>query len=114
MACWRRNLGVLSKHAEQQDSETWEVVSPARCVSLARSMIMQCGAGIALWTMWRRLSITLIIANETYTYFFSFQNRGLYADPSIVFTNVLLLILVLALSFNRILGLDRYMAQAMT
>ena len=45
---------------------------------------------------------------------FSFQNRGLYADPAIVFTNVLLLILVLALSFNRILGLDRFMVQAIT
>jgi hypothetical protein len=31
-----RNLGALSKHAEEQDIETWQVVSPDRFVSINR------------------------------------------------------------------------------
>uniref|UniRef100_A0A7S0S028 Uncharacterized protein n=1 Tax=Chlamydomonas leiostraca TaxID=1034604 RepID=A0A7S0S028_9CHLO len=41
----------------------------------------------------------------------SFANRGLYVDPAIVFSSGFLLLLLLALSFQRILGLDRFMAE---
>ena len=44
---------------------------------------------------------------------FSFQNRGLYADPATIASNLFLLILILAVSFNRILGLDRFFIDAM-
>lgn len=43
----------------------------------------------------------------------SFQNRGLYADPATIFSSAVLLIILLALSFRRILGLDRIMDQAL-
>ena len=42
----------------------------------------------------------------------SFQNRGLYADPATIFSSAVLLIILLGLSFRRILGLDRIIDQA--
>lgn len=43
----------------------------------------------------------------------SFQNRGLYADPATIFSSAVLLIILLGLSFRRILGLDRIIDQAL-
>lgn len=42
----------------------------------------------------------------------SFSERGLYVDGGSVFASVVLLLLMLGFSFNRILGLDRFVKQA--
>ncbi|KAF5840469.1 hypothetical protein DUNSADRAFT_16560 [Dunaliella salina] len=39
----------------------------------------------------------------------SFSNRGLYVDSSSIFASSILLILLLSLSFQRILGLDKWL-----
>lgn len=43
----------------------------------------------------------------------SFSSRGYYLDGSAIFGSLVLLVLLLALTFERILGLDRWVNQAL-
>ena len=43
----------------------------------------------------------------------SFSSRGYYLDGSAIFGSLVLLVLLLALTFERILGLDRFVNQAL-
>lgn len=42
----------------------------------------------------------------------SFSSRGYYLDGSAIFSSMVLLVIMLALMFQRILGLDRFINQA--
>lgn len=43
----------------------------------------------------------------------SFSNRGYYLDGTSIFASLVLLLVLLALTFERILGLDRFVNQAL-
>lgn len=44
----------------------------------------------------------------------SFSSRGYYLDGSAIFGSLVLLVILLALTFERILGLDRFVNQAIS
>lgn len=59
------------------------------------------------WDTWCALRCALLRAC-------SFSNRGYYLDGAAIFGSLVLLVILLALTFERVLGLDRFINQAIT